>query len=1357
MPQVQDYPIAQGANAPSQAQRKLKLSTQKGKNTLEILFVGDTSFGENYQQRLEETGKENILKSQGYEYPLTKMKTMLTSADLVVANLETPITNIKTSPYADKKSYIHWSDIEKAPAHLIQHNIHLVSLANNHTFDYGHEGFIQTLNILEKEKIHYFGAGRNQQEASEPFIIEMDIAGQPFSCALIGAFQESPSYRKDYQAYAEGSKGGVNPLHIHSIIKSIRAVKAYNPDCFVIVFPHWGYNYEWKSSAQIKEANMLIENGADLILGHGAHMFQEIEKFQNQWVVYSIGNFMFNSPGRYAHYKAPPYGFIAKLIISAENEAINLSCRLYPIVTDNKQTHYQPSFVTEQQFDEICQLLSEKNTSENTLLNSLPRNKDEHGFYLELPLNIQRSNGTVSNDKIIGYICNTRNGITTGNKAKKWMFRGLSMSKALKEKGYDLFIYAFHHVDPDTGTVPGFMLENDEFVQKTLPVPKVNYDWFLGPKVHIRERPLNYNKFCDWAEKNDREIFPNQAFMNLAKDKLLSYKTLAEFDPKLGIYTELYNGKLGQLERIFEKNSSVFLKPQFGNSGIGIIVIKKIKNGYQLTHYDLDQKNIFSFDSISKSHLEAKNIIKDEPYIIQGGINTQRIDSSTFDIRLVVIGKRPDWKIISEVRLGAKESDLSNVSQGGTCIELDDLLNKLSDKINPAEFKNQLFDNIIRLTSFLDAFHPNKVLEMAYDIILDTQQKIHITEINCKPGSPMIFIDFNNMFNLNSMEQSLYTKYIEPHGQKLANAMFERWENAQSDQSKIWFDSPFSPLALNENDNKALMQETYNALRERRSLNSKNLTNTVIDDTSPRIAFLSISNGFIKAQVSLGSGLGLVKAIDQAIDKLPFLYKEYYQPIWIKLDIVTESTLHKQLDLNKPLTFERSLCGIAFPQNTDIAFLPEQLTTYTLATSNNILHKRNISRYISTNPYLTNRFDKISELDQITLYEFKSESLFFDGKTITPLYRGHRKSSILSKENLLDVVDLAADYLIRSIDLRGKFAYSYLPKTDEEDQKYNILRHAGTLYSMLEVYEIRRDKALLEAIQRGLRFLVKQMKETVINNEKTIVVVENNDVKLGGNGLAALALAKYIQLTQNNDYLPILQKLGSWIVNTLDDEGKFTIHKQFYNGAVDPDFESEYYPGEALFALARLYQIDPNPRWLKAAVNGALFLINVRDKDLPEEKLNHDHWLLYALNEIYRLEHHAEILTHAQKITNTIINKQRTESPYLDWVGSYYNPPRSTPAATRMEGLCASYQLTQDFGSANRTPDILKAIKLGIQFQLQTQFYPESALYLPNPQRAMGGFHASLTDYEIRIDYVQHNISSLLGLYKILTQLDNGN
>jgi len=124
-------------------------------------------------------------------------------------------------------------------------------------------------------------------------------------------------------------------------------------------------------------------------------------------------------------------------------------------------------------------------------------------------------------------------------------------------------------------------------------------------------------------------------------------------------------------------------------------------------------------------------------------------------------------------------------------------------------------------------------------------------------------------------------------------------------------------------------------------------------------------------------------------------------------------------------------------------------------------------------------------------------------------------------------------------------------------------------------------------------------------------------------------------------------------------------------------------------------------------------------------------------------------LDHALRIARAIVQSQNQDPVYPDWRGSYYRPPRSTPTATRMEGLYAAYQLARDFGDWQEAKTILESIQLGIAFQLQTQFRPESVLYLKDPQRALGGVHRSLTNFEIRIDYVQHNISSLLGLYRL--------
>ena len=95
---------------------------------IDVLFVGDTSFGENYHD-------SNFFENRQYDFFLEKLVPLLKQPDFVIANLETPITNLLTSPLDRKKKYIHWADIRKTPKTLKKYNIHCVSLANNHTMD----------------------------------------------------------------------------------------------------------------------------------------------------------------------------------------------------------------------------------------------------------------------------------------------------------------------------------------------------------------------------------------------------------------------------------------------------------------------------------------------------------------------------------------------------------------------------------------------------------------------------------------------------------------------------------------------------------------------------------------------------------------------------------------------------------------------------------------------------------------------------------------------------------------------------------------------------------------------------------------------------------------------------------------------------------------------------------------------------------------------------------------------------------------------------------------------------------------------------------------------------------------------
>jgi poly-gamma-glutamate capsule biosynthesis protein CapA/YwtB (metallophosphatase superfamily) len=347
-----------------------------------ILFGGDFSFGENYQDRLQEKGEQNILEKKGYDYSMNNFHDILLDSDYVVLNLETVITDIPTSIHEGKKSYIHYSDPDKTGIYLSKYGVNAVSLANNHSFDFGEDGLLQTLTVLEENEIEWFGAGRNSSEASFPIFKTFGVGGKEFKLAVLGVFEYRKSYDENYNFYANAEKAGVNSFDLDRTISQIRLIKTFDPDTFVIVYPHWGENYSWKSEKQTEMGRTLIDSGADLILGHGAHKIQEVEYYNGKWIVYNLGNFMFNSPGRYDDYEDSPHSFIAVVSVIENSKEISKNLKLYPIYSDNKITNYQPRFLLEEEFDLTAENLFEKeNLSSDNLMNF---GKDNFGNYIEL-------------------------------------------------------------------------------------------------------------------------------------------------------------------------------------------------------------------------------------------------------------------------------------------------------------------------------------------------------------------------------------------------------------------------------------------------------------------------------------------------------------------------------------------------------------------------------------------------------------------------------------------------------------------------------------------------------------------------------------------------------------------------------------------------------------------------------------------------------------------------------------------------------------------------------------------------------------------------------------------------------------
>jgi hypothetical protein len=571
--------------------------------------------------------------------------------------------------------------------------------------------------------------------------------------------------------------------------------------------------------------------------------------------------------------------------------------------------------------------------------------------------------------------------------------------------------------------------------------------------------------------------------------------------------------------------------------------------------------------------------------------------------------------------------------------------------------------------------------------------------------------------------------------------------------SEIWFDDLIDEFEIAEPDGNELVQSIAESLYSDKTSLS-NIAPDFQDDGSPRLVFFSVSDGNTPAFVALGGGNGLINALDHAFFNLRKTLPEDYRPQWVKLDIVNKFYPSQRVNLSTPLSLERSLDGIALNRGTQLALLPEELVANTLVDSNQRLRPENITNYLEGQPIKAEIFNSLINQASFEITRFTLDSYFYDGRDAFRLYRGHRMFDETFPELLIQSAKSGGDYLKRSVRPDGSFVYLYQPRTEKTPEAYNILRHAGTVYSMLELYEITGDDDLLQATRRAIEYLIRSIRPCQLGGETLACVVEGNNVKLGGNALAVVALAKYTGINNDQNYMPTLLKLARWIQRSQRENGEFFPHKQSYPAGEAPDFVSQYYPGEAILALMRIYELNGDESFLDSAERGAQYLINIRDKNLADSELNHDHWLLYALNELYRYKPNPLYLNHSMRIARAIRESQVRNPKYPDWFGGYYRPPRSTPTATRSEGLYAAYQLARDFGDPEDAEQILQSLENGIRFQLQTQFRPESVLYLKKPQRALGGFHSSLTNFEIRNDYVQHNISSILGLYRIQSKME---
>lgn len=210
------------------------------------------------------------IDKHGLDYPLAEVRPTFAKADIVVANLECPLTD---EPRELQKRFVFRVPPERVGA---LKGIDLVSVANNHSLDCGRAGLQETLSTLEKEGIASCGV---LPQATT-------ITRKGIRVAFIGY--------SDFPESVPGDSPLVNYYDLPTLTKAIQTAKSRS--AIVVVFPHWGIEGTAQISARQKtEASALANAGADLIVGSHPHVLQPVERIGKTVVAYSMGNFVFDA------------------------------------------------------------------------------------------------------------------------------------------------------------------------------------------------------------------------------------------------------------------------------------------------------------------------------------------------------------------------------------------------------------------------------------------------------------------------------------------------------------------------------------------------------------------------------------------------------------------------------------------------------------------------------------------------------------------------------------------------------------------------------------------------------------------------------------------------------------------------------------------------------------------------------------------------------------------------------------------------------------------------------------------------------------------------------------------------------
>lgn len=247
-----------------------------------LLFAGDILFDDGYAMM-------GSLRKRGDIRACFSAETLAEMAEADIFMLNNEFTYTSRGEPTPEKQFTFRAKPENA-ALLHELGVDIVSLANNHAYDYGEISLLDSLTTLEGIGMPYVGAGRNLEEASRTIYF---YAGNQKIAYISGTMIERQD-NPDTKGATESAPGVFRCFSEKKIFDRIAGAK--ETGSFVVVYIHWGTEKTEKPDwSQPDMAKKLVDAGADLIIGDHPHVLQPLTGINDTPVIYSVGNYWFNS------------------------------------------------------------------------------------------------------------------------------------------------------------------------------------------------------------------------------------------------------------------------------------------------------------------------------------------------------------------------------------------------------------------------------------------------------------------------------------------------------------------------------------------------------------------------------------------------------------------------------------------------------------------------------------------------------------------------------------------------------------------------------------------------------------------------------------------------------------------------------------------------------------------------------------------------------------------------------------------------------------------------------------------------------------------------------------------------------